>query len=510
MGSVTGLTAGRMLAIEAESITGATVDAGGNLILSRHDGTTFSAGKVKGADGTNGTNATALLNLLNTGHDVALTKTGSGTVADPWVLSGDMALPPKLMQLAPGYIGPGPAMVTDVGTGLGTQYGPYEWEGAFNPMGNVVVRLAPRNGTYVITGHAEGNTIGGWRSVALADTNYIPYSIHNVSNRYSPFSERVPAVKTPAGIVVMQGLFVSMVARAANDLICTLPPDMWPDTAMIFPMNSSDTTSGITVNAIGEVRATFAISAGSWIDLTMIAFPAAGVATWSPITAYLNSFADYGVSAYGVPRYWVDPYGICWFAGLLNIGSATANTPMFTLPTAITPTDNQYEVAVSGTTTFTAIQITGSVNKGSTQGSMDYLTGSAAGNWLSLAGITLLTNPGQTTLSPLILQPWLANSWVPFGAAGAGNLVPMLAKRADGLVMTFGLMKSGTIAAAAFMMPERFLPKGAIIAHTVSNRARGRIDITGQYTDAAWRTVNAAQGSNVWYSLDGMRWYAGA
>jgi len=57
MGTVTGLTAERMLAIEAASVVNGDVDANGNLILIKQNGSTIDAGYVKGAQGIPGTNA---------------------------------------------------------------------------------------------------------------------------------------------------------------------------------------------------------------------------------------------------------------------------------------------------------------------------------------------------------------------------------------------------------------------------------------------------------------------
>ena len=59
MAEVTGLTAARMLEIEAASVVDGTVDLSGHLILTKHDASTIDAGNVvgpAGADGTNGTN----------------------------------------------------------------------------------------------------------------------------------------------------------------------------------------------------------------------------------------------------------------------------------------------------------------------------------------------------------------------------------------------------------------------------------------------------------------------
>lgn len=54
MATVTGLTAARMLAIEAASVVGGTVDGSGHLILTKHDGSTIDAGSVIGPTGPSG------------------------------------------------------------------------------------------------------------------------------------------------------------------------------------------------------------------------------------------------------------------------------------------------------------------------------------------------------------------------------------------------------------------------------------------------------------------------
>lgn len=54
MGEITGLTAARMLAIEAASIVDGEVNVSGHLILTKHDSTPIDAGKVVGDQGPQG------------------------------------------------------------------------------------------------------------------------------------------------------------------------------------------------------------------------------------------------------------------------------------------------------------------------------------------------------------------------------------------------------------------------------------------------------------------------
>jgi microcystin-dependent protein len=80
-----------MLQIEAASIVSGHVDSFGVLILTANDGTEIPAGFVtgeKGDPGVPGAPATALLTATDTATiDISLS--GSGTPADPWVLSAD-------------------------------------------------------------------------------------------------------------------------------------------------------------------------------------------------------------------------------------------------------------------------------------------------------------------------------------------------------------------------------------------------------------------------------------
>ena len=59
MATVTGMTAAAMQAIADGTVVSATVNPAGDLILTKHDGTTANAGHVKGSDGSDGSDAPA-------------------------------------------------------------------------------------------------------------------------------------------------------------------------------------------------------------------------------------------------------------------------------------------------------------------------------------------------------------------------------------------------------------------------------------------------------------------
>lgn len=93
-------------------------------------------------------------------------------------------------------------------------------------------------------------------------------------------------------------------------------------------------------------------------------------------------------------------------------------------------------------------------------------------------------------------QPAFTNAWTNFGSGWADAAFwrdPL------GFVHMRGLIKSGSVGAAAFTLPPGFRPKVNEAFVTVSNGAVGRVDVL---TDGT--VVPAAPSSNVWVSLSGI------
>lgn len=90
MGTVTGLTAARMLDIEAASVVDGSV-VGDNLILEKHDGSTIDAGNVRGTAGTNGTNGVNAP-VVKAASTANLTQSGAQTVDGVSLVAGDRIL----------------------------------------------------------------------------------------------------------------------------------------------------------------------------------------------------------------------------------------------------------------------------------------------------------------------------------------------------------------------------------------------------------------------------------
>lgn len=82
MATVTGLTAARMLAIEAASVVDGDI-SGDNLILTKHDGSTINAGNVRGPAGTDGADAAPGSVTVVADTTIVRTSDGRGKIATP-------------------------------------------------------------------------------------------------------------------------------------------------------------------------------------------------------------------------------------------------------------------------------------------------------------------------------------------------------------------------------------------------------------------------------------------
>jgi hypothetical protein len=95
-------------------------------------------------------------------------------------------------------------------------------------------------------------------------------------------------------------------------------------------------------------------------------------------------------------------------------------------------------------------------------------------------------------------QPAFAASWIDYGAPYQSAA---FTKTADGVVLLHGVIKSGTVGSAAFVLPPGYRPEALISLPTVSNGAFGRVDIA---TDGS--VTPQSPSSNLSVSLDGL-WF---
>lgn len=412
-------------------------------------------------------------------------------------------------QLDPIYRGPGPAKV-DFGDGAGL-VGPYSWQTPYVPSGSRTVTVAFRRDasgalTPIIIGQDDGNKL----PITLA-TGWGTYNDATSDNKWA-----APTVsqRLSSGIVVLSGLIRNNGSYAAGSLIAQLPPGHRPDSAMVFGINSNDFAKYLTIHPNGDISFGEGPITTSWISLDGIAFPAAGVATWTPFDPQGTAGSDHtlangwtnfisGGGSYGLASYWKDPYGFVWLSGMLKGGATADNTIMANLPTSHTAYKTHHIAtasAVAGNTT----SFFGVIGHGITVPGVSYKAGSVGNVWVSLSGATLVTPDAWNN------NPWqqmvLANGWLYYNPPSDYPSVSTL-RRGDGLGVLHGMMRAGTIAARAMFIPAVAIPPRRLLMQTVSNAARGRIDIHGYESDGGERgAFIPQQGGNPWFSTDSIKY----
>lgn len=126
------------------------------------------------------------------------------------------------------------------------------------------------------------------------------------------------------------------------------------------------------------------------------------------------------------------------------------------------------------------------------------------GTWRS--GVRLNVNGHLVTAGPINNEdtawhfPTLLNGWLNYGGAFA---TAAYRKDASNYVHVKGLIKSGTIGAAAFNLPAGYRPGGQVLYGTISNNVIGRVDV-GTNGDLNITSPSSA----AWVSLEGLTFLA--
>lgn len=411
--------------------------------------------------------------------------------------------------LDPTYIGPGPARVSVLPSGtISDDF--YEWRGSYLPWGNRVVNMIRVDGRWFIDGHSQtgmdfpsGDGRGGIVGLPLIN-NWKNYSQYTGSFQYT----EAQAQKLPSGIVVLSGL-VGDGTITLGTVITTLPPGYRPDTDILLPTLNGNNYRSLTIQANGDI-----VVRGGWIasfiTLDGIAFPAAGVASWTEIGAggsgssYANGWTNYDTNpVWGKAAYWKDPYGLVWFRGLIDNGTrGTDDTTMVNLPASHRAHMQQHNpVVASDTFGFVGTRTTGGID----------WKGGTGGGWHSLAALRIITTDALTA------SPWYAppttSGWVDYNPAQFTT--SGVTRRPDGLGLAKGLVKSGTISATNRIMtlPRQMLPGMTSLTPRVSAQAAARLDVYGHTGFSQTNTQPGFMvpnfGNTSWFSLDGHIWMIG-
>jgi hypothetical protein len=357
--------------------------------------------------------------------------------------------------------------------------------------------------TWAILGHSGEEGRGG-KIELFGKNGWVPYDDFAVipQVRYSmPKAQRLPS-----GIVMLSGL-IGYGTTTAGTPILTLPPAYRPDTDMIFPVNNGDTAKTIIIKAAtGDIVPEGANWVNSYMSLDGIAYPAAGVASWTEIPAadFRNGWKDYGVAAFGKARYWKDPYGFVWWAGLVANGTMTDSTPICVIPTSLAPDFPTHNKAGSWST-FGLVGFLPAAS-GST---LVVKANTASNGWVSLGGVVLVTPESLANASNKWIDLKLPNGWSRYTT---GYPPPQVIRREDGLGMSRGLVKGGTAAPIKIaQLPRQLMNSHQEILFGAANLGFARIDLWSK--DDAQHDARSAiylqSGSAGWLSIDNQMWMVG-
>lgn len=394
----------------------------------------------------------------------------------------------------------GPPTVTI--DGASSASGPYAYNNDFVPTAGMRVFLTLGvDGSYIIGGQLNES--------GPPFANQLPLAFPGGWTQYTGY-ETPAFTKSILGIVTLKGLCQLPISTTytVGTVLATLPAGFRPDTsidfAIMFGPGSTNALGRITVQANGQVVVSSALVTGAsgtpFFSFDGIKFPAAGVATWTAVSAsgalatFATNVVDGGNSAYGTCAYWIDTLGFAWWRGQakLNAAFSTDNTAMINLTGALQAAEYYHMVTITGSTT---VQLA-ALGTGNGVNALSFKAVSGAGTsgtLYSLAGILYKpVNSGWTALS-------LVDGWANYGT---GYSAAAYMKRSDGLIMVKGLITAGTVGAVGLAaLPVGTQPSGQGLAVAISNLALGRKDRlpAGMY---------AQVGSNTWFSLDSWAWQA--
>jgi len=313
--------------------------------------------------------------------------------------------------------------------------------------------------------------------------------------------------KTPEGIVVLTGLHGS---GTVNTVMHTLPVGYRPDSIWVFIIANNSTNGYVYIYPDGRILNSGAVGL-SWASLEGIMFPAAGVATWTDIgsggSTWASGWSSYHTSdpTFPVAGFWRDSLGRVWIRGLMKQASPStiaAITPMFTLPFQ-KQWSSHYPTFAGGGSYGTVI-----CYSGATAVVQAHVGTNTA--YVSCARVTFVDQNIRGTWTPM---PAFQNAWQNYGA-GFPNAMYM--KFADGIIMSDGLIKSGTLGQVSQPLAPGALPdtqfqssiwgSGAMVFIVAANLAEARTDLvsTSVSGPGAFRLEN--NGSNVWRSLAGINY----
>ena len=311
-----------------------------------------------------------------------------------------------------------------------------------------------------------------------------PLILQNNWSNYEPFNDwsRAAYTKTSDGIVVVKGMINRTGSYTVGETVATLPVGYRPVGPLMFGGMSNSASSRIDVQVNGNID--FSIGHASiWSSLDSIRFVASGAHAVTNVPTLLNGWTNFG-SGWQVASHIQDSNSRVWVQGLLAPGTNADNTQIFAMPSGRISTEFLHIPARGGAFRGIAVNGSGILVKGT--GSTGYHS------------VTAMYYPDSTatwtTMTPL------GGGWQAF----PGFSTPAYTKGTDNIVTLKGLLRLGTATSGTviFTLPSGFRPKETLLIPNISNQLIGRVDINenGQ--------IIFRNGSNTWFSLDGISFLA--
>lgn len=412
---------------------------------------------------------------------------------------------PVTALLDPSYLGPGPAKVSfDGGATLSSTA--YEWIGKYDRWGNPTVEMVRVDNVWRILRHTNSSGYGGKISLKpYLRSNYASYN--ETTSGPSEFNEP-RAQRLASGIVVLSGLLSIKGAAGSQSSILDLPSGYRPDNRMIFQVENSSTSKAINIEPTGLVTWQGGSTSGSssdFVSLDGIAFPAAGVASWTNITEWVNGWGMYASNAEHTPQYWKDPYGVVWLRGLVGNGTKGTDAVMFKVPaTHAPPLQTHSPVALStGFGYVSAFPAT--APNGGDRGVTWKSGNSSSATWLSLSGLRIVTADAYNF--PWIRTLRTTNGWSNSYSANFQSIG--VSQRPDGLAIMEGMAGAGTVEARITNLQDWIAPEKTSIQRVVAGDTSGRIDVQGIIKGVDRGSLWAIGPHNAWTAFDGIVWMVG-
>lgn len=574
MGVATSFTSDRMLDIEQNSVIAGLVDVNGNLILEKKSGATLNAGKVKGdkgdqgVDGETGIPAGSILAwsdssipnnwLLCDGQTVSRslysdlfaiigTRYGLGNGTTTFNLpdlrgrvavgmsndtefntlgkkTGNKVESITAAQLPAGVLG-----VTANNGGFSPEVpsmqaggGSFGQLGRNNPNSQTHNNIQPSfTLNYIIKATGGIGEVNSTVELALLDrisevealvNPYIEvpivmdrsklYMSYSERNNTTDFEDSLYIKVIPNGPVTLSGL-AHIEAAPDGTVIGQIPSQYAPEYTTVFSVENGDNPRTIRIEPNGNIKAGPSLLV-SYLSFDGISYIPKNVGVWTQVTSFATHFEQFDPAIYGPVSCYKDSYGFTWWRGMLRVRAtgATDSTPILNYNSEFGFPSEYIEAHMR----VAASNVYGCIGVRNTSMVVKSYTSVALNATISLGGIVVPTQDAFT-INTWTNVVWMVNGWANYPGAypPARHL-----HRKDGMAFLSGFIRSGTLGAAAFIIPDfEMSPKrGSKIIPAATATGRGRMDVGGLTTSdrARIRRVFPQQGGNGWYSIDGIHW----